>query len=183
MNSEGGNLKQLSNGKLDQQSKCSPDGQWVYFLDQANGSTLNRVPLEGGVTQKVTDYSGLRHFDLSPDGKTAAFATLASPGSNELVLALVPVDSPGNTRFVKFQRPPHPRIRFMPDGKAVAYPFRENNADNLWFQPLDGSTGRQITNFKSEFMDDFQLSFDGSKLALLRGHTDSNVVLIRDTGN
>jgi eukaryotic-like serine/threonine-protein kinase len=181
MNSEGGGLKQISNGKLDQQSKCSPDGQWVYFLDLANGRTLSRVPLEGGVTQKVTDYPALSSFDLSPDGKIAAFATLAAPGSKELVLALVPVNSPGNTRLVKFQRSPDACIRFMHGGKAVAYPFRENNVGNLWFQPLDGSPGKQITNFKSEFIGDFQMSFDGSKLALIRGRDDSDVVLLRDS--
>src|SRR5256885_16351588 len=31
-----------------------------------------------------------------------------------------------------------------------AYPIRENEVDNIWVQPLDGSRGRQITNFDSE---------------------------------
>jgi len=182
MDSEGGSLKQLSYGKLDQQSRCSPDGQWVYYLDEANGGTLNRVPLEGGVSQKVTEFPAMKNdFDLSPDGKIAAFATFASPSSREMVLALVPVDSPRNMRPVKFQRPPDGPIRFIHDGKAVVYSFREKNAGNLWFQPLDGSPGKQITNFKSEFIYDFHLSFDGSKLALIRGHTDSDVVLFRDS--
>ena len=180
MDAEGGGLKQLSYGKLDQQSRCSPDGQWVYYLDEANGGTLNRVPLEGGVSQKVTEFPAMKNdFDLSPDGKIAAFATFASPSSREMVLALVPVDSPRNMRPVKFQRPPDAPIRFIHDGKAVVYSFREKNAGNLWFQPLDGSPGKQITNFKSEFIYDFHLSFDGSKLALIRGHTESDVVLIR----
>jgi eukaryotic-like serine/threonine-protein kinase len=181
MDSEGGSLKQLSYGKLDQPSRCSPDGQWVYYLDQVNGGTLNRVPLEGGVTQKVTEFPAMKDFDLSPDGKTAAFATFASPSGTEMVLALVPVNSLQNMRLVKFQRPPDTPIRFSHDGKAVVYPFREKNAGNLWFQPLDGSPGKQITNFKSEFIYDFHLSFDGSKLALIRGHTDSDVVLFRDS--
>jgi serine/threonine protein kinase len=181
MNSEGGSLKQLSYGKLDQPSRCSPDGQWVYYLDRANGGTLNRVPLEGGVTQKVTEFPAMNDFDLSPDGKIAAFATSTPPSGTEMVLALVPVDSPQNMRLVKFQRPPDTPIRFIHDGKAVVYPFREKNAGNLWFQPLDGSPGKQITNFKSEFIYDFHLSFDGSKLALIRGHTDSDVVLFRDS--
>src|SRR5262245_50852955 len=32
---------------------------------------------------------------------------------------------------------------------GVVYPIREKGIDNLWFQPLDGSTGRQLTNFTS----------------------------------
>ena len=67
------------------------------------------------------------------------------------------------------------------DGKAVVYPARENGVDNLWLQPLDGSKGRYITDFKAERIYDFHWSFDGKQLALVRGHTDSDVVLIRDT--
>ena len=34
---------------------------------------------------------------------------------------------------------------------------------------------------KSEHIIDFHWSFDGSKLGVIRGHTDSDVVLIRDS--
>jgi len=51
----------------------------------------------------------------------------------------------------------------------------------LWLQPLDGSPGRQITNFKSERIHGFHWSFDGSKLGLVRGHTDSDVVLLQES--
>ena len=53
---------------------------------------------------------------------------------------------------------------FAHDGKGVAYPIRDKDADNLWLQPLDGSPGKQITNFKSERIVDFHWSFDGNKL-------------------
>jgi hypothetical protein len=45
---------------------------------------------------------------------------------------------------------------------------------------LDGSPGKQITNFKSERIMDIHWSFDGSKLGLVRGHTDSEVVLLEE---
>ena len=53
-------------------------------------------------------------------------------------------------------------------------------SENLWLQPLDGSPGKQITDFKSERITEVHWSFDGSKLGLVRGHTDSDVVLMRD---
>jgi Tol biopolymer transport system component len=62
----------------------------------------------------------------------------------------------------------------------VVYPIRENNVDNLWQQPLDGSAGRQMTSFKAEHIWDYHWSADGSRLAIVRGHTDSDVVLMRD---
>jgi len=71
-------------------------------------------------------------------------------------------------------------VRFARDGKSVVYPIRENNVDNLWQQPLDGSAGKQLTSFKAEHLWDYHWSPDGSKLAMVRGHTDSDVVLMRD---
>ena len=73
--------------------------------------------------------------------------------------------------------------RFTRDGKAMVYPIRENGVDNLWLQPLDGSPGKQITSFNAERIGDFHWSFDGKRLAIVRGHTDSDVVLIRDSKN
>jgi serine/threonine protein kinase len=168
MDSGGGGLKQLSDGKVDFSPVCSPDGREVFYVDQSNGTKLTKVPIDGGKSERISELPAFG-FDISPDGKLAAFATFASPSNPKEVLALVPLDShQGATRFTR-------------DGKAVAYPFRDKDADNLWLQPLDGSPGKQITSFKSERIADFHWSFDGSKVGLIRGHTDSDVVLIRDS--
>ncbi|MFZ0802377.1 MAG: hypothetical protein WAN70_09435 [Terriglobales bacterium] len=70
---------------------------------------------------------------------------------------------------------------FTIDGKAVAYPVRENGVDNIWIQPIDGSPGRQITKFDSEQILSFHWSPDGKNLGILRGHTDSDVVLLQES--
>ncbi len=88
---------------------------------------------------------------------------------------------------------PHPEVRwldpdtrisanpiFTPDGKALIYPVRQNGVDNLWQQPLDGRTGRQITNFDSDTIRIAQYSPDGKTLGVLRVHAESDVVLLRD---
>ena len=111
----------------------------------------------------------------------AAYPTFASPSSPTQQLALIPVDSPQNTKLLELQRPTHETARFTHDGKAVIYAFREQDAENLWLQSLDGSAGKQITNFKSERITDFHWSFDGSKLGMVRGHTDSDVVLLEES--
>jgi Tol biopolymer transport system component len=64
---------------------------------------------------------------------------------------------------------------------AVAYPIRDNGVDNLWVQPLNGSAGHPITNFKSDQILQFHWSPDGKKLAVLREHSESSVVLIQET--
>jgi len=176
----GGNLKQVSDGKANVFAVCSSDGKTVFYLDMSGGAKLTKVSLDGGKSEPISEFPPLG-FDLSPDGKLAAFATFPSPSSPKNVLAAVAVDSPQNLKLSELQRPVQGGVRFMPDGKAVAYAFRDKDADNLWVQPLDGSPGKQLTNFNSERIADFHWSFDGSKLGLIRGHTDSDVVLIRDS--
>jgi eukaryotic-like serine/threonine-protein kinase len=180
MDSAGGNLKQLTNGKLDQFAVCSPDTRWVYYIDNGNEGKLARVPIDGGATHTISDLPvSDGTFDVSPDGKLASFGTVEHSGEHKEKLALVATDS-GQTRLLDFERLRFGLIRFSPDGKGVVYVTRDNGVDNLWLQPLDGSRGHAITDFKSEHIRDFHWSFDRKQLALVRGHTDSDVVLIRD---
>jgi hypothetical protein len=73
-------------------------------------------------------------------------------------------------------------VRFAPEGNAVVYPVGQGDVANLRRQTLDGKPGKQITNFSSELIgESFAWSFDKSKLAVIRGHADSDVVLIRDS--
>ena len=59
--------------------------------------------------------------------------------------------------------------------------MRDGDTDNLWLQHLDGSPGKQLTDFKSGLIRDFDWSFDGKQLAVVRGQRDSDVVLIRNS--
>jgi Tol biopolymer transport system component len=69
-------------------------------------------------------------------------------------------------------------LRFAPDGKAVAYGIQENSVGNIWLQPLDGSAPRALTHFASDRITSFNFSPDGKLLTLVRGHRDSEVVLL-----
>ena len=180
MDAGGGNFKQITDGPDDEHAVCSPDGQWVYYLDRVN-ARLTRVPFDGGKPERLSELPEYGPFDISPDGKLAAFA--ASAVGPKKRLALVPVDSTQNAKLVEFQHPAqsHGAVRFTPDGKAVVYALAEQDSANLWLQPLEGSPGKQITNFKSEQISDFHWSFDGSKLGMVRGHTDSDVVLLQES--
>jgi Tol biopolymer transport system component len=63
----------------------------------------------------------------------------------------------------------------------MAYAIRENGVNNVWVQPLDGSAGPPITDFKTEQIWSFSLSPDGKSLAVLRGHNDSDVVMLEES--
>jgi Tol biopolymer transport system component len=71
-------------------------------------------------------------------------------------------------------------VVFTPDAKAVAYPILENGVSNIWVQPLDGSPGRLITDFKSGTFRSFRWSPDGKSLAVIREMSQSDVVLLRE---
>jgi len=176
----GGNLKQLTQGKQDNYPVCAPDSRSVYYLDGGTAQVM-QSPIDGGTSRKVSELSAAGFFGVSPDGHTVAFATIDHAAGHEEKIAVVAADSNAAPRMLGFQRPRATNlIQFSRDGKSVVYVVRENGADNLWQQPLDGSAGKQLTSFKAEHLWDYHWSPDGSKLAVVRGHTDSDVVLMRD---
>ncbi len=182
MDAAGSNPKQLSNGKLDNYPVCSPDSRWVYYQDQS-ANRLMKVSIDGGPSQQVTKLPLEGFFDISPDGATAVFTVVDHVAGHQERIALVATDTGQTRKVLEFQRPIMTSlIRFSRDGKSVIYTVRDHGVDNLWQQPLDGTLGKQITTFTSEHMWDFHWSPDGSKLALVRGHNESDVVLIRDQG-
>ena len=69
----------------------------------------------------------------------------------------------------------------MPDGQALAYIDTRAGVSNLWRLPLDSSPVKQITDFKTEQIFQFDWSRDGRWLALARGSVTSDVVLVKDS--
>jgi eukaryotic-like serine/threonine-protein kinase len=186
-NADGSNSKQITSGKLDVFPACTPDGKTVLYQD-AN-DLLQKAPTDGGPSQKASDLPVFSRITISPDGKLAAFVTHPHSNDPKEKLALLALDSSQPMRFLEFERPRAEfsfgftvgPIVFSPDGKGIVYPTRNGDTDNLWQQNLDGSPGRQLTDFKSEFIRDFDFSFDGKQLAIIRGHREADVVLLRDT--
>jgi Tol biopolymer transport system component len=121
-------------------------------------------------------------FDLSRDGKQLAFLTSEANPATKVVTQKVSVLDLGSGKPARLLAP-DPRISggplFTPDGKAVAYPILEKGVENVWLQPLDGSPGHQLTHFTTERIAQFAWSPDGKRLAILRSHTNSNIVLLR----
>ncbi len=177
----GQNPRRLTNGSYESFPHCSPDMQWVYFFDYASGVVM-RAPLQGGTPQKISDLHTL-DFDVSVDGTALLFVTVNhAKGHKEQVVEVAP-DTGQVRREIAMQKPWTGPIHYSVDGKALEYVVRDNGVDNIWRQPLDGSAGKWETAFKSEHISHFEWSPDGKRLAMSRGHTDTDVVLIRDSKN
>jgi serine/threonine protein kinase len=179
-NADGSSPVKLTDGKDDEYPVCSPDQKWVYYLDTFGH--ISRVPLDGSSKTEAIigmpqDYGNGGALSISPDGKS--LATFVQK-LNEQKIAVFGLGSSSPPRMLDASHTGK-NLQFTPDGKSLAYARRENGVDNVWVQPLDGSAGHPITNFKSEQIWSFSLSPDGKSLAILRGRWDSDVVLLRES--
>ena len=186
VNADGSHPVKLADENLESFPVCAANHNWVYFF--SNVKSLGRVPLDGSGPAEAIPGSGVagaflagRGIGISPDGKTVAYVIGIRNAKDETPqeeIALLDTATLSSPRFLKANPRISKGVQFTPDGKAVAYPVAENGADNVWIQPVDGSPGRQITHFNSE---SFHWSPDGKNLGVLRGHTDSDVVLLQES--
>jgi eukaryotic-like serine/threonine-protein kinase len=180
MDSNGANVKQLTFGSAESEPECAGDGQWVVFVDRGDKNAIKRVAIEGGQPETLIK-DALGPWSLSPDGKTI-LSLQVRESDHKLGLYLFSIEDK-KINYHDVDQRASPPFAFAPDQKSVIYKVRENGVDNLWEQPLDKSTVRQLTHFTTEQITRFRFSPDGSKLALERGHLDSDAVLLRDTSN
>ncbi len=141
------------------------------------------------VSGKEHPFTDNPSIGLSADGKYLAFVvSVATSGDSHAIsqkIALVPLNAGAEARTTLVD--PDPRMTeslgLAPDGKSVVYSIRVNGVKNLWLPPLDGSAGRQMTNFPEEWIGAFSWSPDGKSPGMLRSHTESDVVLLRGSSS
>lgn len=178
---DGTGMKQLSDGSGDISPRCSPDSKWIYYLDTSS-RLLMKISINGGQPVKATSQFSeiVSRFDISPDGKTIVLGTYDFKTERPNI-SLISSETGKVERMLEYD-PRHTGIlRFTPDGKAITYPIIEKGVGNLWLQPLDGGPGRQLTHFTSLKIYSYQWSPDGKNLALVRGDTPSDLVMIQDS--
>jgi len=181
MDSNGTNLKQLTFGPNESEPECSREGQSVVYVDRGDNHAIKRVSIEGGEPETLVK-EGLGGWRLSPDGKTIVSMEVREL-DHRLVLRFDSIeDKKTNYHDLDQRASPAVPVAYAPDPKAVVYVVRDKGVDNLWEQPLDNSPPRQLTHFTSERIERFCFSPDGTKVAIERGHVDSDAVLLRDTG-
>jgi Tol biopolymer transport system component len=177
---DGTGLRQLTQGRSDQRPACSRDAKTVFYLDVV-AQRYMKVPIDGGKPEMVADLLAEARggMDMAPDGRTMLLGTydfkLQRPN-----ISLLSTDSGQILRTLQYDSRHNGQLRFSPDGKGIVYPIREKGVDNLWLQPLDGGAGRQVTNFTSLNIYSYQWSADGKNLALVRGDSPTDLVLIQD---
>lgn len=175
MNRDGTGQMQLTNGDGEQRPVISPDNLWVYYNSVGGGErTIWKVPFDGGGALKVVDGAAATP-SVSPDGTMLAY--FAGPNDDVVIQNL----ETGQivTLFKLSASLGADKICWSPGSDSIYYASETGaRVGNVWQQPLAGGEPQKITDFTSDRIFDFQLSPDGSRIALTRGNWFNEVVLL-----
>jgi DNA-binding winged helix-turn-helix (wHTH) protein/Tol biopolymer transport system component len=162
---------------------CSPDLQSVFYVDWSPSNKIWRVSIEGGSPTLVASGLGSEidsRLVISPDGKFLAYGFVEDNPEPVNKLAVIPVDGTSPARILEvpdwtFE---NACLRWSPDGKRLQSLATKDTVTNIWELPLSGGKPKQLTNFTSGLIIDFNWFQDGKQLLLARGEMKSDVVLI-----
>jgi len=178
MDPSGANPVQLTRGGAEAGPQISQDGKSVVYESWATVTpTVWKLPLQGGEPIQITQDAAFL-ASISPDGQLLALMK-GRQGSTDFHISIIPF---GGGPPVKELDLPLPNFAlppaWSPDGRGLIYLDSPAGVGNLWLQPLAGGTPKQLTNFTSAQIYGFAWSQDGKPLAVARGTTSSDVVLI-----
>jgi Tol biopolymer transport system component len=177
----------------DEDPHVTPDSRWVLYRHRDNGTTLWKVPIDGGTPELV---KGVR--PALPDGVVEeAFGGAVSPDERSLAFLYFTIDPKGafspvhlvvssldgqilkrfpyrDTSLGAFNDDEH--VQWSKDGSALYYTAFGGGHD-LWKQPLAGGPPVRVAHLDEppRYCD---WSFDDKAIACSRSSTLSDVVLI-----
>jgi eukaryotic-like serine/threonine-protein kinase len=195
MDSDGRNIKQLSNGPHKEWTpRLSPDGKWVYYVEVSMGSQrICKISIDGGepitlarVNHKLTIFDvsskdGSILLDYRPQGDAVRHVVILSP---EGKLADGATGWPRSA--VKFDLPSSARgtLRFTPDGKYVAFrDFKDGKAYAVSAIPVSGKGRPKVLFPLEEGFQGVRWSPDGKQLANVKRSVMSEGIVITNSGN
>jgi Tol biopolymer transport system component len=174
MNRDGSLPTQITRGAFEVEPGISPDGRWIVFMG-GTGQNIYKVPFEGGEPVPLTTTISTSPR-ISPDGMQVAYRSF-DPEAGKQQTFISPLEGGEPVAVLDIPSGNH---QWMPDGKGIAYVDDEDGVDNIWSQPLDGSPPRKLTEFTADQIARFVWSPDGKRIALSRGRTTSDVVLLKN---
>jgi eukaryotic-like serine/threonine-protein kinase len=169
----------VTSGKVDQNALCSPDSKFLLYVKLERGRlSLMEMPVGGGEARQLSD-KWVNFAAVSPDGKQIAMLANEGQGANvKPFIEIIPVQGglPVNTfppsRFISGF------LQYSADGQSLYYPVTEKGVSNILVQPIAGGPPTLATNFDDLFLYGYHYDWKNKKLAVARGRTNSDVVLI-----
>ncbi|MDI1241155.1 MAG: protein kinase [bacterium] len=170
---------------VDFNPQLTPDGSTIIFQRKSEDErfSLMRMPVSGGKAEKFYDAPGLSVFmpRISPDGQRIAYTAFdVKTFQKKLYIATLEAGAFGKVeQAIEYNL--INQYAWSPDGKALTVLTNRSGVQNIWRQPIDGSNPTQITDFKSGRIMNFTWTADGKELFLVRGNTNNDLILIKDT--
>ncbi len=179
LDADGGNPTQVTKGPGEFLADLSPDGRWFLYSTVEAERSLWRLPVAGGEPVAVAEsYRGGGTF--SPDGKYFGYVYLRQEG--ERFVAMVGArPAAGGDLVWSFDVPEGSgEGRWAPSSDALTYVLTRDGVSNIWRKRFSAAPQEQITDFTNGRIFAFDWSPDGKRLALSRGETVGDAVLLSD---
>jgi dipeptidyl aminopeptidase/acylaminoacyl peptidase len=163
-------------GRGNANAQITPDARQVTFIGTADGKppAVRIGTLDGTDEARVITADRVRTGGalVSPDGQMIAYT--AFDDQNRPAIRVCDFATCSSPRTFPFGNV------WTPDSRGVAYVDPRGRSD-IWIQPLDGGTPRQLTHFPPDGQQiwDFAWSADGKRLAVARASLTNNIVLFR----
>jgi len=176
---QNGNVTPATNGKVEQNAVCSPDSKFLLYAKLERGKqVLMEMPVGGAEAKQLSD-KWVNFGAISPDGKQVAMLAHEGQGANvkpmvEIIPAQggLPVKSFLPSRFISGL------LQYSADGQSLLYPVTEKGVSNILMQPIAGGPPTLVTKFDDLFLYGYDFDWKSHKLAVARGRTNSDVVLL-----
>lgn len=177
VNADGTGAVKLAKGDIGP-PVCS--NSYVFYTNPIAPTTIQRISIQGGVPVEIAKSPALGilgRLAVSPDAKLLAFIYDEATIAAGTTLAVIP--STGGPILKRYKVSSDASgLCWSPDGQGLQYLLSSEPVTNIWEQPLTGGPPRQLTNFPSGRIFDFNWSRDGKRLLLARGEISSDVVLL-----
>lgn len=142
---------------------------------KAHDSRLHRdVAIKVLAAKTVGDATAEARFER----EARSIAAVSHPHICAIQQVLTICDLPKCTNIREVPRTRGGTPRWARDGRGIAYIYAADHR-NLGERPLDGSPDHALTHFDDGRIQDYAWSSDGKRLALSRGQTFEDLVLIK----
>jgi Tol biopolymer transport system component/predicted Ser/Thr protein kinase len=181
MNADGSNATELVRNVNQEAPLTSPDSRWVFYKanDESGKLAVWKVSIDGGAPVLLLS-KDLWSPALSPNGSLLA-GFYSEPESNATMkLFVAPIEGDAPARTLDVPKEADAPLVWSPDGQALDYVITTGGVENVWRQPLAGGKPVQLTKWASDSISNFAWSRDGKQLAVARGATTTDILLMQN---
>jgi len=180
---DGSNARQITFEGNISSPAFTPDGRSLVYMRSDVQQLAWIVPLDGSDAPRALTNGPTNRPSVSPDGRwlLCRLRTRGENGSAIWRTAVLPIDGSAAPRY--FDVPMHgaaPMLQWCADGRGFLFIDYVDGVANLWRQDIDGSAPKQATFFTSGEIFSFDLASDGKSIAMSRGESTRDAVLIED---